>query len=96
MDDTVNAIIEATAQPLSILIVGVGAADFAMMEQLDGDNGALRSGSRTAQRDIVQFVPFRKNAATAEILAEQLLAEIPGQLLSYMKKNNLQPPKAQN
>jgi len=46
---------------MSIIIVGVGGADFDAMEFLDGDNGVLRSSSgEPAVRDIVQFVPFRK------------------------------------
>ena len=38
-----------------------GPADFGAMNVLDGDDGVLRTpyGER-AQRDIVQFVPFRE------------------------------------
>jgi hypothetical protein len=63
MDETTRAIIDASVLPLSIVIVGVGGADFSAMEFLDGDNGRLRQGSRCASRDIVQFVPFRKYGA---------------------------------
>lgn len=44
--------------PLSIVIVGVGPADFTKMQRLDGDDQALTSQStgRRVQRDIVQFV----------------------------------------
>jgi len=60
MQNTIDSIVEASALPLSIIIVGVGTADFAQMEELDGDDQALRSRSgREAARDIVQFVPFR-------------------------------------
>ena len=45
---------------MSIIIIGVGGADFSAMEFLDGDDGRLRSQSgESAMRDIVQFVPFR-------------------------------------
>lgn len=45
---------------MSIIIVGVGPADFKAMELLDGDDGLLRSTAGEAvSRDIVQFVPFR-------------------------------------
>ena len=37
MDDTVNAIVDASFLPMSIIIVGVGNADFADMEILDAD-----------------------------------------------------------
>lgn len=61
MDDTRNAIVNASRLPMSIIIVGVGGADFSAMEFLDGDDGRLRSMSgETVMRDIVQFVPFRQ------------------------------------
>ena len=59
MQATVNQIVMASRLPISIIIVGVGNADFSSMEQLDGDDGLLRdSTGRPASRDIVQFVRF--------------------------------------
>lgn len=50
----------ASYQPLSIIIVGVGNADFTDMQILDGDDGVLRAPKgEPVLRDIVQFVPFR-------------------------------------
>lgn len=61
MDETRSAIVNASRLPMSIIIVGVGNADFSAMEFLDGDDGCLRSlTGEAAMRDIVQFVPFRK------------------------------------
>ena len=54
-----DLIVRSTSLPLSIIIVGIGKADFTNMERLDGDNGLFDSQGRKAQRDIVQFVPFR-------------------------------------
>lgn len=60
MADTREAIVRAAYQPLSIIIVGVGNADFTDMQILDGDDGVLRSPKgESVLRDIVQFVPFR-------------------------------------
>lgn len=59
MDKVIDLIIRCTSLPLSIIIVGIGAADFSNMERLDGDNGLYDSKGRKAARDIVQFVPFR-------------------------------------
>lgn len=60
MADTREAIVRASYQPLSIIIVGVGNADFTDMQILDGDDGVLRSPKgEPVLRDIVQFVPFR-------------------------------------
>lgn len=60
MDQTRTAIVEASYLPMSIIIVGVGRADFSAMEFLDSDDKLLRSArGDVAARDIVQFVPFR-------------------------------------
>lgn len=50
----------ASHLPMSVIIVGVGNADFSDMQMLDGDDGILRSPKgEPVLRDIVQFVPFR-------------------------------------
>lgn len=60
MDETRHAVVQASKLPMSIIIVGVGNADFAAMEFLDGDSRVLHSYTgEEAVRDIVQFVPFR-------------------------------------
>jgi len=60
MADTKRAIVYASTLPYSIIIVGVGSADFSAMDALDCDTGLLRDqDGHVAQRDIVQFVPFR-------------------------------------
>lgn len=59
MPNTKEAIVNAASLPLSIIIVGVGGAEFEAMEELDGDAVRLSSNGRFAERDIVQFVPYR-------------------------------------
>ena len=48
--------------PLSIVIVGIGNANFRSMETLDGDSTPLYSklSSKYVDADIVQFVPFNE------------------------------------
>ena len=41
MSQTMNALVEASDLPMSVLIVGVGTEDFSAMVQLDGDDGVL-------------------------------------------------------
>lgn len=95
MDATVDAIVRAADLPISIIIVGVGDADFAAMRELDGD-GKIRLKSSTgklATRDIVQFVCMRDfRDQGGEALAREVLAELPGQLLDYMRLNGIIPP----
>uniref|UniRef100_A0A3Q4BF82 Copine-3 n=1 Tax=Mola mola TaxID=94237 RepID=A0A3Q4BF82_MOLML len=96
-DQTRDAIVRASQLPLSIIIVGVGPADFKAMELLDGDDGVLRSTvGEAVARDIVQFVPFLKfKDAPRSALAQAVLAEVPKQLVSYFKMRGLEPPKPQ-
>ena len=93
MKETKLAIIRASALPMSIIIVGVGGADFQAMDELDSDDKRLKVGSEVATRDIVQFVPFRKyqgeNAAYS--LAQEVLAEVPRQLVEYMQSKGILP-----
>ena len=84
MDRVIDLIIRAGELPLSIIIVGVGNADFDNMNRLDGDNGLYGSNGIKAKRDIVQFVPFREVKMNGDLLAKQLLAELPGQVVQYM------------
>jgi hypothetical protein len=59
MDATIDLIIAASQLPLSIIIVGIGSAEFSSMETLDGDSGLVNNRGQKAMRDLVQFVPFR-------------------------------------
>uniref|UniRef100_A0A8C4QMF6 Copine Va n=1 Tax=Eptatretus burgeri TaxID=7764 RepID=A0A8C4QMF6_EPTBU len=88
----------ASSLPMSIIIVGVGPAEFEAMEELDGDEVRLSSGDKVAERDIVQFVPFRdyverggEEVLSIERLARDVLAEIPDQVLTFMKSQDIAP-----
>ena len=60
MPETLCSIVRASQFPMSIIIVGVGDADFTAMDKLDSDDKLLKDpyGGK-ARRDIVQFVPMR-------------------------------------
>lgn len=96
-DATIAAIVDAADAPLSIVIVGVGQGDFTAMERLDGDRQRLASPftGKVASRDMVQFVPFCDfdgfGSAAQHALAKHVLAEIPGQFISYMETNGIPP-----
>ncbi|XP_052647893.1 copine-1 isoform X5 [Harpia harpyja] len=95
LDQTRQAIVNASKLPMSIIIVGVGEADFKAMEFLDRDDGVLKSlTGEPAARDIVQFVPFRQfKNAPREVLSHVVLAEVPKQLVSYYKWQGWPPVK---
>uniref|UniRef100_A0A3B1KFM1 Copine 4 n=1 Tax=Astyanax mexicanus TaxID=7994 RepID=A0A3B1KFM1_ASTMX len=93
MADTREAIVHASHLPMSVIIVGIGSADFSDMQMLDGDDGILRSPKgEPVLRDIVQFVPFRnfKHASPAA-LAKSVLAEVPNQVVDYYNNKGIKP-----
>ncbi|XP_035595291.1 copine-9-like [Oncorhynchus keta] len=101
MVQTKEAVVNAAALPMSIIIVGVGPAKFDAMEELDGDEVRVSSRGRFAERDIVQFVPFRdymdqsgNQVLSMARLAKDVLAEIPEQLLGFMKTRGIEPQPA--
>ena len=92
MSQTCDKIVEASYLPLSIIIVGIGNADFSLMDTLDGDENPLKnSRGELRKRDIVQFVKFedfkRENAIDyGTDLTEEVLKEIPTQVEEYFEK----------
>uniref|UniRef100_A0A672JFE0 Copine Va n=1 Tax=Salarias fasciatus TaxID=181472 RepID=A0A672JFE0_SALFA len=86
MAQTKEAIVNAAKLPMSIIIVGVGQAEF------DGENINRSSLERKP------FVPFRdymdrtgNHVLSMARLAKDVLAEIPDQLISYMKSRAIKP-----
>lgn len=80
---TKDIIVSNSNLPTSIIIVGIGNASFAAMEELDGDGGLFGSNGTKCPRDIVQFVPFNKYGGNPQLLAAELLREIPRQVTQY-------------
>nr|XP_007147097.1 hypothetical protein PHAVU_006G0961001g [Phaseolus vulgaris]ESW19091.1 hypothetical protein PHAVU_006G0961001g [Phaseolus vulgaris] len=93
IQETMNALVKASDLPLSVLIVGVGNADFTSMEVLDADNGRRLHSStgRVATRDIVQFVPMREMHSGQISVVQALLEELPGQFLHFMRSRDIKP-----
>merc|ERR1711963_22325 len=84
LEATKYAIINACELPMSIIIVGVG------------DEHKLSVGKRVASRDIVQFVELRRfigpnNTWSKELLAKEVLAEIPQQFVGWVKGRGIYP-----
>lgn len=93
MQDTIDAIVAAGRVNLSIIIVGVGSANFKDMDILDADDIPLVSrAGKKMERDLVQFVPFEqfKNLHPT-VLASQVLEEIPRQVTEWAELNDIHP-----
>jgi Copine/C2 domain len=78
--DVLNQISNA---PMSVVIVGVGNADFSGMRFLDD--------ASTGQKDITQFVQFNRHSRDSVALTSETLHEIPNQLVGYFQRHNIAP-----
>lgn len=91
MSQTIDWIVDGSCLPLSIIIIGIGNADFSLMEQLDSDDRLLQGSKKTAQRDIVQFVPFNKYIGQPEELAAAVIEELPNQIVGFYRSIGRKP-----
>ena len=92
MDQTIDALVEASFLPISVIIIGIGNADFSNMDVLDADDEPLvDSNNRKADRDLVQFVPYRDFKNNGQKLAEQVLEEVPRQIVEFYQHKKIAP-----
>ena len=92
MDETINSLVEASYLPISVIIIGIGNADFSNMDVLDADEEPLYdSNGRKADRDLVQFVPFKEFKNDGAKLAEQVLEEVPRQIVEFYQHKKIAP-----
>jgi len=84
---TKQALKEGSLMPLSVVIIGVGNANFSAMQFLDD----FMINTQPPARDIVQFVQFSKHAHDRSSLTAATLEEIPQQLVNYFSRRNIQP-----
>jgi hypothetical protein len=75
--ETKKHLIASSKDPLSVVIVGIGDADFMGMEFLDAFDPKVEDG-----RDITKFVRF-EDYSNYNALTEAVLDEIPDQLVDY-------------
>ncbi len=89
MIETIDYIVEGSKLPLSIVIIGIGDADFSNMVISEDDKKlVINSFGEISKRDIVQFVEFKKfqdekGVRNGDELAEEVLKEIPRQIEEY-------------
>lgn len=92
IDETINELVKASFLPISVIIIGIGNADFTNMNILDADEEPLIDDqNRKSSRDLVQFVDFNNYKDNPEKLAEQVLEEIPRQIVEYYQHQNIPP-----
>jgi hypothetical protein len=88
MNETIDAIIEASDSTFSIIIIGIGDADFSEMNALDADDKSLCSSrGKTKKRNIVQFHQFSER--DYRDLTAEVLAKIPRQVHEFHKSKGI-------
>ena len=96
MPKTLELLVDCAELPLSVIIIGIGKANFDDMHILDGDEVKLTDHKgRVTKRDLVQFVEYEKfkQKKGNEELAEEVLKEIPRQVEEYYALTNNFHPK---
>jgi hypothetical protein len=91
INKTIEAIIDASDHPLSIIIIGVGKENFEKMNVLDGDNRVLKMNGKNSKRDIVQFLPLNKFIENPDLLRAETLKEVPKQVIEFANKYKYKP-----
>lgn len=95
MAATKDLICQAAKLPCSVIIVGLGDANFDAMDELDGDTEPIRDYRGVAcSRDIVQFVKYNDCIARGN-LAEEVLREVPTQVCQFMESVGFVPQPVQ-
>jgi len=85
VNKTVTALEAVSDAPLSVVVIGIGTADFRGMRFIDDG----RPNSKT--RDIAQFVEFNKHSSSVASFTENALQELPEQLVGYFKSQGIAP-----
>lgn len=88
VQSTAACINQFSETPLSIVIVGVGNADFGAMQFLDDSHPP-------GSRDIAQFVEFNRHSHNPQSLTSATLNEIPDQLTGFFTRRGIAPLAAQ-
>ena len=80
---TLRCLESCSDAPMSIVIVGIGTADFSAMQFLDDFS--------RGKPDIAQFVEFNRHKHDFNSLTSATLQELPDQLVAYFRRNGIDP-----
>ncbi|CAC5359502.1 unnamed protein product [Mytilus coruscus] len=104
LDRTIRRVVSVSHLPLSIIIIGVGPADFSLMGQFNSDREVKLKNDKTkeeALRRNTYFAAFKKdhtntstNISANIVKARESFAALSVQILEYMKINSIHPNKA--
>ena len=94
--ETIDALVNGSFLPLSVIIIGIGNSNFKEMIELGGDFQPLISSNGIQKvRNLVQFVPFNKYKFNPNELAAKVLEGIPSQITEFYTMNRIYPDNLQ-
>lgn len=101
VDETVEQIINVSKTPLSFVIIGVGPADFTLMEEMfNWSRRPLRSKKAgNLQRHNTYFAAFRRHDngyGLDSSMAQEAFAHVSRQVVNFMKLNGIEPDPPRN
>lgn len=98
MQQTINQIVMASDAPLSIIIVGVGNANFSNMNKLNANEHPLKaSNGKSMKRNVVHFVTLSKiQNCPSQQLENELLEDIPFQIHQFCSTHEFIPKMEMN
>ena len=88
LDETIEAVIEASYLPFSLIIIGIGDGDFTKMMKFDIN--AIPANKKRILRDSVKFVIFNAYKNNTE-LQKKVFEDIPNQIVEYYSKIKINP-----
>ena len=89
LDETIEAVIEASYLPFSLIIIGIGDGDFTKMMKFDIN--AIPSNKKRILRDFVKFVIFNAYKHNISELQKKVFEDIPNQMVEYYNKIKINP-----
>eukprot|EP01026_Neomeris_dumetosa_P056887 TRINITY_DN5213_c0_g1_i10.p1 TRINITY_DN5213_c0_g1~~TRINITY_DN5213_c0_g1_i10.p1 ORF type:complete len:569 (-),score=86.16 TRINITY_DN5213_c0_g1_i10:57-1763(-) len=94
-EELLESIIQASKQPLSIIIVGVGVGDFGDLTMFNPENQrTLQYNDEHATRDVIQFEKCSDYSHDIDKLLEKVLGEIPRQIMEYIPESAIPQEQA--
>lgn len=95
--DAIDAVVEASEAPISIIIVSIWNQNETNVRRLQSCRGPLASSTgKNMKRDVVQFVSYyHSRDYTEQRLEMELMREIPKQLHQYCEQHGIVPEMTQ-
>ena len=87
--ETIDAVIEASYLPFSLIIIGIGNDNFTKMMKFDINT--IPSNGKLRLRDSVNFVVFNRYKDNIPELQKKVFEDIPKQMVEYYSKVSIYP-----